>query len=114
MAVNKQAVVAMITSMIQDHPLMLITGMIVLAAGLAMVLGHTIWSGGALPVVVTLIGWILVLRGTLLLFLPPTAVANLAGMLRIDQLFYPYAAAGLVLGLYLSVASFAAGNRRPR
>ena len=34
--------------------MMLIVGIITLAAGLAVVLAHNIWSGGALVVVVTL------------------------------------------------------------
>ena len=41
--------------------------------GLAMVLGHNVWSGGVLPVVVTLVGWISLIKGLLILFLPSQA-----------------------------------------
>jgi hypothetical protein len=36
---------------------MLVYAIISLAVGVAMILGHNVWSGGALPVVVTLVGW---------------------------------------------------------
>ena len=35
----------------------LFSGMVATAAGLAMVLGHEVWSGGALPVLVSMMGW---------------------------------------------------------
>lgn len=51
---HKQATVETLTALVRNPPLLLIFGMIWLIAGLAMVLGHNVWSGGALPVVVTL------------------------------------------------------------
>jgi len=54
---------AAIDELVRSHGLMLIGGSFNLAAGLAIVLGHNVWSGGALTVVVTLIGWLAALRG---------------------------------------------------
>ena len=52
-----------VTALVHNPPLLLIVGMIGLIAGLAIVLGHNVWYGGMLPVVVTLVGWlILILR----------------------------------------------------
>jgi hypothetical protein len=34
-----------------------------LAAGFAMIIGHNVWSGGALPITVTLVGWLILARG---------------------------------------------------
>jgi hypothetical protein len=45
----------------------LILGIITLAAGLAMVLAHNIWSGGALVVVITLVGWMALHQESILL-----------------------------------------------
>jgi len=73
-----------------------------------MVLAHNVWSGGALPVVVTLFGWILLIRGALLLFLPPEAVAGMMDSFHFEQLFYVYAGITLVLGLYLTYGGFSA------
>jgi hypothetical protein len=46
---------------------------IAVTAGLAIVIGHNVWSGGALLVIVTLLGWIILIRGVVLLFLSPSA-----------------------------------------
>jgi hypothetical protein len=50
---------AMIESAIADKPLMFTYAIISLALGLALILGHNVWSGGALPVMVTLVGWLI-------------------------------------------------------
>jgi len=54
MVLHKRVMVETTTALLRNGPLLLITGMVGLVAGLAMVLSHNIWSGGALPVVVTL------------------------------------------------------------
>ena len=59
---RKQATVETVTALVQNSSMMLILGVITLAAGLAMVLAHNIWSGGALVVVVTIVGWISLIR----------------------------------------------------
>ena len=51
---------------------MLLSGMVATAAGIAVVLGHNVWSGGALPVVVTLVGWAALLMGVALLLVRTT------------------------------------------
>jgi hypothetical protein len=74
-----------------------------LIAGLAIVLGHNVWSGGALPVMVTLVGWLILVRGLLLLVLSPSAAVDLFTGLRFEQLFYLYATLSLVFGAYLDL-----------
>ena len=59
--------------------------------------------GGALPVTVTLVGWVTLVKGALLLILSPEAESRffLEG-LHYVQLFYVYAAIALLLGVYLT------------
>jgi hypothetical protein len=72
-----------------------------------MVLAHNIWSGGALVVVVTLVGWITLIKSLFFLFQPPDMQARLfLGQLHYRQLFYLYAAISLVLGVYLTYSGF--------
>ena len=92
---------------------MLTIGMIVLIAGLAMVLSHNIWSGGALPVVVTLFGWIILIRGVLILFLSPDVLVSFFEMFGFDEFFYAYVAIPLLLGLYLTYAGSKSSSRSP-
>ena len=108
MLMHKQSLVATVFRLIQDRPLLLLIGMIASIVGLAMVLGHNVWAGGILPVVVTLIGWTILIRGLLLLFLSTEALAIFFEMFHFEDLFYVYAAITLVLGLYLTYAGFKA------
>ena len=47
MVTHKRATVEMMTALVHNPPLLFIVGVITLAAGLAMILGHNVWSGGA-------------------------------------------------------------------
>ena len=77
-----------------------------LVAGLAIVLAHNVWSGGVLPIVVTVFGWILLIKGLVLLLLPPDTSFAYFEALRYSELFYLYASLNLVIGIYLTVFSF--------
>lgn len=107
MFVRGQATVDIVTRLLGDAPLMFILGVITLAAGLAMVLAHNLWSGGALPVTVTLIGWLTLVKGLLFLFLSPETEAAifLQGM-HFQERFHVSATITLVLGIYLTYAGF--------
>ncbi|MGX5848273.1 hypothetical protein ACWGTO_14475 [Mesorhizobium sp. PL10] len=102
---HKQSMVEFGEALVHDRPLLLILGMITLIGGLAMVLCHNVWSGGALPIIVTLFGWSILIRGLLLLFLPDT-IASLFEMVRFGDFFYIVAAISFVLGLYLTYGGF--------
>jgi hypothetical protein len=107
MMTRRQATVEAVTALLQNPSMMFIVGVITLAAGLAMVLAHNIWSGGALVVVVTLVGWITVIKSLFFLFLPPEMEAGFfLGQLHYGQLFYMYTAISLVLGVYLTYGGF--------
>lgn len=93
---------------LDDRPLLLIISIIRLVIGLAIILGHNIWSGSALAIVVTLVGWITLFRGLLLLFLPGDRVEHMVAALRIETFYYVYAALPFLLGAYLTYAGFTA------
>jgi vacuolar-type H+-ATPase subunit I/STV1 len=99
-----------VSLLVHDRPLVLIIGLIALISGLAMVLSHNIWSGGILPVVITLVGWSLAIRGTLLLFLSPEALLDLVEVARLETLFLVYMTIIFVFGLYLTYAGFKASR----
>ena len=67
MLADRQRTLATLDEMAHSGPWMLFSGMVATAAGLAVVLAHNVWSGGALPVVVTLAGWAALLMGVALL-----------------------------------------------
>jgi len=112
MFLRKQAILDGITGALGNPGTMLTLGAILLFAGLAMVLGHNLWSGGVLPVIVTLIGYLTVLKAILILLLPPdTGTEVYLRALHYQQYFYVYAAFTLCLGLCLTILSFRAPSR---
>jgi len=107
MMIRGQATVETVTALLQNPVMTLILGVITLAAGLALVLAHNVWSGGALAIVVTLVGWMALAKGLFFLFLPHEMEAGLfLGQLHYRQLFYVYSAISLVLGFYLTYGGF--------
>jgi len=102
-----QASAETVAALLQNPSMVFVLGVVMLAAGLAMVLAHNIWSGGALVVVVTLVGWMTLIKSLVFLFLPPEMEARLfLERLHYQQLFYLYWALPLVLGLYLTYGGF--------
>ena len=107
MMTHSQATVETVTALLQNPSMTLILGVIMLAAGLAMVLAHNIWSGGTLVVVVTLVGWMALVKSLFFLFLPPEMETRLfLQQLHYQQLFYLYGAISLGLGVYLTYGGF--------
>ena len=109
MAAHKEATVTAVNAYMHDAPALLLAGVIALVAGLAIVLGHNVWSGGALPVLVTLTGWIALSKGLMLLLLSPTA--GFLEAIRYEQFFYLYIAITLALGAYLTYGGFRSASR---
>lgn len=103
---------ATIDAAVADQPVMLVYAIISLATGLAMILGHNVWSGGVLPVVVTLVGWLILVKGLLLLALSPEAMTGLFGRTHYGEHMYFYFAPALVIGIYLTWAGFTAPLKR--
>jgi hypothetical protein len=104
---------AIIEESVADGPVMLVYATISLAMGVAMVLGHNVWTGGALPVVVTLVGWLSLAKGVLLLFLAPDPGSQMFEQMRYAEHYYLYLAPALVIGLYLTWAGFMAARVGP-
>jgi vacuolar-type H+-ATPase subunit I/STV1 len=109
MFIHRQAGVDSVAGILHNPSLILILGFISLAVGLAMILTHNIWSGGALTVVVTLIGWIALIKGLFFLYLLPYVGAEcLLRYLQHPQLFYACMAPSLIIGIYLTYGGFTA------
>ena len=88
MLANRRRTLDTLDEMARSGPWMLFSGMVATAAGLAVVLGHQVWSGGALPVVVTLMGWAALLKGVTLLLVPAERMADAYKSMRFERFFY--------------------------
>ena len=97
---------ATVEATMADAPVVLSYGIISLGLGMAMIVGHNVWRGGALPVVVTVVGWLIAAKGLALLLLPPDAVTPVLGQMHYGANYYLYLAPAFVLGVYLAWAGF--------
>lgn len=103
MATHKQTTVEAVTGLVHNPPLLFLAGVIGVVAGLALIIGHNVWSGGALPIAVTLVGWLALTKGLVILFLSSEAAAEFfLERLHYEEFYYWYAAASFLLGIYLT------------
>lgn len=106
---HREAMLRMVLALIADKPLMFVMAMLLVFAGLAMVLEHNIWKGGALPVVVTVLSWWTLGKGVLVLYIGPEKLFTFffdpdryARIMPFDAVFI------LLLGAYLTYKGFEA------
>jgi hypothetical protein len=95
----------------RDRAALLTLGAGGVVAGLAIVLTHNVWRRGLCPLVVTVVGWFMLIRGVLLIFLPTGFLLQLAAISHFHDYFYLYAVGPLAIGVYLSWQGFFARRR---
>lgn len=89
-----------------DGPLVLVSGVLAMTGGLAIVNTHNVWTWGW-PVIVTLFGWALVIGGAARVAAPAvvddvgTAMMNRPGLTRVAGMVWG------ILGAYLSFKGYA-------
>lgn len=96
-----------------DRTALLALGLLRVLAGAAILLIHNSWTRGLWPLVVTLVGWLILIRGIAGLFLPHEVFTAAVGGLFVPEFYYLYAAIPLILGAYLSLRGFSATIDRP-
>ena len=110
MMTHKQLTVEGVAALLQNASLTLLLGFITLGASLAMVIAHNLWWSGPLALIITLIGWLALIKSLLFLFLSPAMEARFfLGQLHYQQFFYDYVAVSIALGIYLTYAGFTSG-----
>jgi hypothetical protein len=76
-----------------------------IASGLAIVLGHNVW-GDPVAVVVSLLGWMMTIKGAGLMLIPAAGWAALLGAMHYPSHFGVYTIIPAVAGAYLTYAVF--------
>ena len=108
MLVDEPGLNATVRALVHDRAATVLLSLLCLAAGLAVVLGHQVWSGGIASILVTVLGWLLVVRGVALLFLSPNLLEALVDAIASPALLYLAGLVALGLGMVLTYAGFRA------
>ncbi len=97
--------VGAIEQFVENRALVLTVSIFALILGLLAVLSHNIWVAGW-PVVVTLLGWLVLLKALAYLLLPFEAMARLVRRVNTPAVYLGGGAASLLLGLFLAGKGF--------
>ena len=89
-----------------------VVGSFVLLGGLTMVALHQYWRGAA-AIIVSVVGWLVVLRGVLLLAFPHTFVSIANSMVGAETWWRALCVAFALVGLYLTYAGWVPRTSRP-
>ncbi|PWB91075.1 hypothetical protein [Methylocystis sp. SB2] len=107
MLVRRDVALQMIESVSREPVAIAFVGMIRLVIGLAIVIGHDIWSDTT-AALVSLIGWITLISGFLTLFLPPQTVRDIFSRMAYETRYPVFALISFALGGALLIAGFSA------
>jgi hypothetical protein len=106
MVFQKTVFMKVLNDVTGDRTSLFMVGVVLLLSGLSVVLTHNIWNAGFLPLVITLIGWVLILRGIISVFVPGDGVLRMIRWLKVEEFSWLYAIVVLVIGAYLTWAGF--------
>ena len=96
-----------LTDITENRSTLFMVGMVLYLGGVAIVLTHNVWSGGPPTVVITLIGWVLILRGVASMFLPGQSMTRIIRVFKVEEFSWLYGLLVLVIGAYLIYSGFA-------
>ncbi len=89
-----------------------VAGAFILAFGLVIVATHQYWKGAA-AIIVSLIGWLVTLRGLLLLAFPKAFASVANSMIGAQGWWMALCVAFALVGLYLTYVGWAPAPRQP-
>ena len=97
---------SVIAPMMVDQPALLwVSGMLTFVSALAIVLGHNVW-GDPPAAVVSLLGWMMTLKGAALLLIPAAGWTALLGVMHYPTHSGVYTIVPALAGAYLTYAGF--------
>ena len=105
--INPKPFHTMASEVVRSVTLVYLFGLFDLAAGLAIVLTHNVWAANW-RVLITLIGWLMLIRGTVRILAPETIMGFAAKVIRNKQIMPIAGGVTGVLGLVFCYYGYAA------
>ena len=105
--INKKLMLKVGKELIKNDALMLMTGYVNLVLGLFLVLTHNIWAWPTdlLATLVTLVAWLILIKGGVRLLAPDFATKS-AKLFLADAWYWPASIIWLLIGAYLTYIAF--------
>ncbi len=105
---RRKFVVSIVNDMSKNRSLMFVTGAMAIILGLLVVLSHNVWEA-TWRVVPTLIGWLMLIEGILIFFIPGVLIKWAKLFARQRNLTVFVGILALILGAYLAAVGFQIG-----
>ena len=83
-----------------------VLGLVALPFGILLVLSHNYWNEGTLALVVTIFGWIILVKSIFVFVVSPVQMGRLVKMIKMESWWYVYVVIVLIIGAYLAYAGF--------
>lgn len=83
-----------------------VLGMFEFVGALLLVLSHNVWSGGILPVVVTILSWVLLFEGGFYLSASKETIGKFRLMLKKDSIYTSLSIVYLLISIYFIYSAF--------
>ena len=101
---NRELAPALAEQLSRDLGLIVVSGGLLLVAGLAIIRSHNVWAGW--PVLVTLLGWLAVIGGVMRILIPARLAALAPALVQNGGIVTGVAVLVLVLGICLTAMSY--------
>jgi len=100
MILKKKMVISIFDDIFRNRQATYLLGFAEFFAGLMVVLHHNIWEG-ILPVIVTAIGWLLLIEGFIYIFASKRSLVNVWSWIHRENVYHIFSVIYIVVGVYL-------------
>jgi hypothetical protein len=104
--VNRATITALLRESLNSPGIVMFSGFFVLLAGLAIVRAHNIW-GADWTILITILGWLLVIGGVVRIIWPERAAAVRRSFLATENGLTAWALVALAIGAFLTAKGYA-------
>lgn len=102
---RRRSIMPVIAEFAGSRALVFLVAVLELGAGIALAIGHTIWTPDYRGII-TLIGWWLIVEGAIYLFTPITRMARLVAAFNSSGWYVSGGLTSMLLGAYLAGVGF--------
>lgn len=104
--INKQSLMTFINGIAQNTAIQMVIGLVMLVIGLMLILTHNIWQGTIWQIVVTVLAWIIAIKGFIYIAFPSLIQSMAKTYRKSTGILYFSLLINLLVGLYLCYYGF--------